>query len=146
MEKKNLENQEEKSQEVQKKSLDFVVRLACVLFSLIAIVYIAIVGKSVLVPLIIGFLIAMLMLPFSNFQCLILRGSRILYSLISAIVFSVIISGVFLLIVTKVAHFHQDLPEFKEHILNLVREVKVFAYDRLEVSEKELMQYISKIA
>ena len=97
MEKKNLENQEEKSQEVQKKSLDFVVRLACVLFSLIAIVYIAIVGKSVLVPLIIGFLIAMLMLPFSNFQERKLKFSRILSSLISAIVFSIIILGVFFL-------------------------------------------------
>ncbi|MDO5637883.1 MAG: AI-2E family transporter [Myroides sp.] len=146
MEKKNLENQEEKSQEVQKKSLDFVVRLACVLFSLIAIVYIAIVGKSVLVPLIIGFLIAMLMLPFSNFQERKLKFSRILSSLISAIVFSIIILGVFFLIGTQVAHFQQDLPEFKEQILNLFHEVQVFVYDRFGVSEKEQMQYISKNA
>lgn len=146
MEKKNLENQEEKSQEVQKKSLDFVVRLACVLFSLIAIVYIAIVGKSVLVPLIIGFLIAMLMLPFSNFQERKLKFSRILSSLISAIVFSIIILGVFFLIGTQVAHFQQDLPEFKEQILNLFHEMQVFVYDRFGVSEEEQMQYISKNA
>src|SRR5690606_24584971 len=137
MEKKNLENQEEKSQEVQKKSLDFVVRLACVLFSLIAIVYIAIVGKSVLVPLIIGFLIAMLMLPFSNFEEQQLKFSRILCSLISAILFSIIILGVFFLIVTQVTHFQQDLPKFKEQILTQFHEVQVFVYDRFGVSKKE---------
>src|SRR5690606_9203142 len=144
MEKKNLESQEEKSQEVQKKSLDFVVRLACVLFSLITIVYISIIGKSVLVPLLIGFLIAMLMLPFSNFQERKLKFSRILSSLISAIVFSLIILGVFFLIGTQVAHFQEDWPEFKEQIINLFRDAQVFVYDRFEISEEEQMQYLSK--
>src|SRR5690554_7885565 len=89
MEKKHLEKQfsGQADEETQKKSLSFVVRLACVLFSLIAIVYISIIGKSVLVPLIIGFLMAMLMLPFSNFQERRLKFPRIASSLISSIVF-----------------------------------------------------------
>lgn len=147
MKKKNLENKiEENQKETQKKSLSFVVRLACVLFSLIAIVYIAIVGKSVLVPLLIGFLIAMLMLPFSNFQERKLKFSRILSSLLSAIVFSIVVLGVFFLIGTQVAHFQQDLPEFKEQVLNLFHEAQVFVYNRFGVSEEEQMQYISKNA
>ena len=147
MEKKHLINKnEEANKENHKKSLDFVIRLACVLFSLIAIVYIGIIGKSVLVPLLIGFLIAMLMLPFSNFQEKKLKFSRILSSLISAIVFSLAVLGVFFLIGTQVAHFQQDLPEFKEQIINLFHEVQVFVYDRFGVSEEEQIQYIAKNA
>src|SRR5690554_607968 len=148
MEKKHLEKQfsGEADEETQKKSLSFVVRLACVLFSLIAIVYISIIGKSVLVPLIIGFLMAMLMLPFSNFQERRLKFPRIASSLISSIVFSLIILAVFFLIGTQVAHFQEDWPEFKEQIINLFRDAQVFVYDRFEISEEEQMQYLSKNA
>src|SRR5690554_4316590 len=134
----------EADEETRRKSLSFVVRLACVLFSLITIVYISIIGKSVLVPLLIGFLIAMLMLPFSNFQERKLKFSRILSSLISAIVFSLIILGVFFLIGTQVAHFQEDWPEFKEQIINLFHDAQVFVYDRFEISEEEQIQYLSK--
>lgn len=146
MEKEYLEKQSsgEIDEETRRKSLSFVVRLACVLFSLITIVYISVIGKSVLVPLVIGFLIAMLMLPFSNFQERKLKFSRIASSLISAIVFSLIILGVFFLIGTQVVHFQEDWPEFKEQIINLFHDAQVFVYDRFEISEEEQIQYLSK--
>lgn len=148
MEKEHLKKQfkREASEATQRKSLSFVVRLACVLFSLIAIVYISVIGKSVLVPLVIGFLIAMLMLPFSNFQERKLKFSRIASSLISAIVFSLVILGVFFLIGTQIAHFQQDLPEFREQIITLFHDIQVFVYDRFGVSEEEQIKYISQNA
>src|SRR5690554_6924029 len=110
MEKKHLEKQfsGEADEDTQKKSLSFVVRLACVLFSLIAIVYISIIVKSVLVPLIRHFFMDMLMLPFSTFQEPQLKLPRFASSLISSIVFSLNILAVFFLIGTQVAHFQQD--------------------------------------
>lgn len=132
--------------ESQKKSLAFVVRLACVLFSIIAIVYISIVGKSLLVPLVMGFLVSMLLLPFSNFMERKLKFPRILSSLVSPILFTLVVLGVFFLIGTQVAHFQEDLPGFKDQITDLFHKAQVFVYDRFGVSEEEQIQYISQNA
>lgn len=130
--------------EVQANDLPFVVRLACVLFSLIAIVYISVVGKSVLVPLVIGFLMAMLMVPFSNFQERKLKFPRVLSSLLSAIVFSLIILGVFFIIGTQLVRFQEDVPEFKDKIILLFHEVQSFIYSRFEISQEEQIQYVTE--
>lgn len=130
--------------EIQTNGLDFIVRLACVLFSLIAIVYISVVGKSVLVPLVIGFLMAMLMVPFSNFQERRLKFPRVLSSLLSAIVFSLIILGVFFIIGTQLVRFQEDVPEFKDKIILLFHEVQSFIYSRFEISQEEQIQYVTE--
>src|SRR5690554_7585657 len=80
---------------------------------------------------------AMLMLPFSNFQERRLKFPRIASSLIFSIVFSLIILAVFFLIGTQVAHFQEDWPEFKEQIINLFRDAQVFVYDRFEISDRK---------
>jgi len=130
----------------QKKKVPFVVRLACVLFSLIAIVYISIIGKSVLVPLVIGFLVSMLLLPLSNFQERKLKFPRIVSSLVSPILFTLAVIAVFYFIGTQMAQFTEDLPEFKQQMEKLFHEAQVFVYDRFGVSEQEQINYIEKNA
>ncbi|MEG1021871.1 MAG: AI-2E family transporter [Myroides sp.] len=130
----------------QKKKVPFVVRLACVLFSLIAIVYISIIGKSVLVPLVIGFLVSMLLLPLSNFQERKLKFPRIVSSLVSPILFTLAVIAVFYFIGTQMAQFTEDLPEFKQQMEKLFHETQVFVYDRFGVSEQEQINYIEKNA
>ena len=130
----------------KKQSTPFVIRLACVLFSLIAIVYISIAGKTILVPLVMGFLVSMLLLPFANFQERKLKFPRILSSLVSPILFSLAVLGVFFLIGTQVVHFQEDLPEFREQTSNLFHEAQTFVYNRFGVSEEEQIQYITKNA
>lgn len=147
---KNENSEKETSLKIKHRSKKqnpaFVIRLACVLFSLIAIVFIAIVGKSLLVPLIMGFLISMLLLPFANFQERKLKFPRILSSLVSPILFSLVVLGVIFLIGTQMVHFQEDLPEFKQQITDLFHEAQVFVYDRFGVSEEEQIQYISNNA
>lgn len=130
----------------QQKKVPFVVRLACVLISLIAVFYICIAGKSVLVPLVIGFLVSMLLLPLSNFQEKKLKFPRILSSLLSAIMFSLAVLAVFYFIGTQMARFTEDLPEFQQQIEKLVHEAQVFVYDKFGVSEEEQINYIEKNA
>src|SRR5690606_24725221 len=130
----------------QQKKVPFVVRLACVLISLIAVFYICIAGKSVLVPLVIGFLVSMLLLPLSNFQEKKLKFPRILSSLLSAIMFSLAVLAVFYFIGTQMARFTEDLPEFQQQIEKLVHEAQVFVYDKFCVSEEEQINYIEKNA
>lgn len=129
-----------------KKKLPFIVRLACVLISLISLVYICIIGKSVLVPLVIGFLVSMLLLPVSNFQEKRLKFPRILSSLISPILFSLAVVAVMYFIGTQMARFTEDLPEFRQQIEKLFHQAQVFVYDKFGVSEEEQINYIEKNA
>ncbi|WKW46100.1 AI-2E family transporter [Myroides sp. JBRI-B21084] len=127
-----------------KQSVAFVIRLACVLFSLIAIVYISVVGKTVLVPLVMGFLVSMLLLPFANFQERKLKFPRILSSLIAPILFSLVVISVIFLIGTQMAQFTQDLPEFQLQMERIFHDVQTFVYNRFGVSEEDQIKYIAK--
>lgn len=140
------ENVEKKSHEEERNKVPFVIRLACVLVSLIAIVYISVIGKSILVPLVMGFLISMLLLPLANFQERRLKFPRILSSLVSPVLFTVAVLGVFYFIGTQMAQFQEDLPEFKQQMERLFHEAQVFVYDKFGVSEEEQLQYIAKNA
>ncbi|WLD23918.1 AI-2E family transporter [Flavobacterium dauae] len=148
MENKSLENKNEQINDTngQQNKVPFVIRLACVLFSIIAITYISIVGKSILVPLVIGFLVAMLLLPVANFLERKLKFPRIVSSLISPILFSLAVIAVFFFIGTQMAQFTEDLPEFQQQIEKLFHEAQVFVYDRFGVSEEEQINYIQKNA
>lgn len=147
MKNENLEKQiNVPIEEGTKIKVPFVIRLTCVLISLIAIVYISVIGKSVLVPLVMGFLISMLLLPLSNFQERKLKFPRILSSLLSPILFTLAVLGVFYFIGTQMAQFQEDLPEFKEQMTELFHEAQVFVYDKFGVSEEEQLTYIEKNA
>jgi predicted PurR-regulated permease PerM len=124
----------------------FVIKLACVLISLIALVYISIIGKSILVPLIIGFLISMLLLPLSNFMERKLKFPRIVTSLISPIIFVLGVLGLGYLIGTQVAKFTDDIPEFQKQVEELFHKGTDFVNEKFGVSESEQIQYINKNA
>lgn len=148
MENKSLEKKNEEINDAngQQKKVPFVIRLTCVLLSIIAIVYISIAGKSILVPLVIGFLVSMLLLPLANFQERKLKFPRIVSSLVSPILFSLAVIAVFFFIGTQMAQFTDDLPEFKQQIETLFHDAQVFVYDKFGVSEEEQINYIQKNA
>jgi len=138
----------EKSTEaiVPKKRVPFIIKLTCVLISLIAIVYISILGKSLLVPLLIGFLISMLLLPLANFQERKLKFPRIISSLISPILFVLGVLGIGYLIGTQIARFTDDIPEFQQQMVDLFHKGTGFVQEKFGVSEEEQIQYINKNA
>lgn len=138
----------EKSTEaiVPKKRVPFIIKLTCILISLIAIVYISILGKSLLVPLIIGFLIAMLLLPLANFQERKLKFPRIVSSLVSPILFVLGVLGIGYFIGTQVARFTDDIPEFQQQMIDLFHKGTGFVQEKFGVSEEEQIQYINKNA
>lgn len=152
--KKDEENEKQKADLLEKsteaillkKRVPFIIKLTCVLISLIAIVYISILGKSLLVPLIIGFLIAMLLLPLANFQERKLKFPRIVSSLISPILFVLGVLGIGYLIGTQIARFTDDIPEFQQQMVDLFYKGTGFVQEKFGVSEEEQIQYINKNA
>lgn len=137
---------EKYKREVEIESNSFLVRLTCILISIIAIIYIAILGKVVLVPLILGFLISMILLPFSSFQEKKLKFPRIVSSLLSPILFASCILAIGYIIGTQMAHFTRDIPEFKEQLLELGDSVQEWVNDHFGVSQRDQIEFLSKNA
>ncbi len=133
-------------QEKREYDTPFLVRFTCVLISLCILVYIAIVGKTIIVPLILGFLVAMLMLPLSSFQEKKLKIPRIISSLVSTIVFSLMLVAVGYFFGLQITTFQEDLPEFKLRISQLLQNIQTYIYNRFGISEQEQMAYITKNA
>lgn len=126
--------------------LPFIVRLMCVLISLYLLVYVSIIGQKILVPLFIGFLIALLLLPIARLMENKLKFPRIVSSLVSPILFVFFVIGVFYLLGTQIVHFKDDVPEFKAQMLDLFHQAQVYINDHFGVDEKQQLEYISENA
>lgn len=125
-------------------TLPFYAKLPLVLISLVLLVYVAIIGKSIIIPIFIAFLVSMLLLPLTRFQEKKLRFPRILASLVSPILFVIMLLGVGLFLGTQVAHFEDDIPEFKAQLMTLFNDAQIYIADHFNVTEQEQINYLSE--
>ncbi|WP_372474322.1 AI-2E family transporter [Capnocytophaga sp. ARDL2] len=125
------------------KKTPFVIKLATILISMVLIVYIAIIGKSILLPLILGLLIALLLVPMTRFFEQKLRFPIIVSSLVSPILFTLGVLLVLFLIGTQMAKFREDWDLFQTQMVNLFHQTQNYIYTNFGVSEEEQMQYLS---
>lgn len=128
---------------VEVTTLPFLIKLTCVLISLYLLFYFSIIGQSIWVTLFMSFLIATLLLPLSNFLENKLRFPRIVSSLVSPIFFVSILLLVFYLLGLQMVQFKNDLPGFKEQIVNLFHAGQHFVYKHFGVDETQQLHYIN---
>src|ERR1700722_18345420 len=95
----------------------FYTRLAMVLVSLIALSYIAVLGKSILAPLVFALLFAVLLLPLANFLEHRLRLPRSLASLFSVIILVLVLAGVLYVVGEQITNLADDWPQFKQQVM-----------------------------
>lgn len=131
---------------IQNKRAPFIIKLACVLISIVTLVYIAIIGESVLVPLIIAFLVAMLLVPLSNFFETKLKFSRLISSFASPIIFSLFVLGIVFFIGKQVVQFSSDIPEFEHRVELLFDQGTDYVSDKFGVTKQAQVEYINKQA
>ena len=131
---------------ITKSNVPFVIKLACVLVSLVAIVYVAVIAESILVPLIIAFLVAMLLVPFSDFMEKKLRFSRLITSFISPIVFSLFVLAIVFFIGKQIVSFASDIPEFESKTTMLFDQVTDYVSEKFGVTKQAQLDYINKEA
>ena len=129
---------------INKNTVPFVIKLACVLVSIIAIIYIGIVGEAVLVPLIIGFFVALLLVPLSNFFEKKFKFSRIISSFASPILFSIFVLSVAFFIGNQVGKFTTDLPVFEQKVQVLFDEGTDYISKEFGITKHDQVQYINK--
>ncbi len=112
------------------------------LFLLGALVYI---GKDILLPLFFAIVLAILLLPVSNF--FERKGvPRVLAMLLSILLALLFIGGIIYFLSAQVAGFMDDLPQIKEHLSKHISTVKEWISTQFKVSGKQQEQAVEEMS
>jgi putative permease len=126
-----------------KQTTPFYTRLAMVLVSLIALSYIAVLGKSILAPLVFALLFAVLLLPLANFLEHRLRLPRSLASLFSVIFLLLALAGVLYVVGAQVTNLADDWPQFKQQVMASVNDLQSWISKKFHIRIKQQMTYVN---
>jgi putative permease len=126
-----------------KQSPPFYTKLAMVLISLIALFYIAILGKEILSPLIFALLFAVLLLPVAGFMERRLRFPRSLASILSVLLLIVSLAGLLYLVGSQISNLAEDWPQFKQQVIGSVNSLQSWISTKFHIRIKQQMTYVN---
>ncbi len=123
----------------------FYIRLSFAMISLISITYILCIGSSVLMPILLAFLLAVLLLPIVRFLNSRLHFPNALSSSITVILFVAIIIGILLFISYQISDIANDFDQIRENINIFINEIQQYIRTYFHVSFWEQRKYIDDI-
>ena len=126
-----------------KQSAPFYTKLAMVLVSLIALFYIAILGKDILAPLIFALLFAVLLLPVCGFMERRLKFPRSMASLSSVLLLVLSLAGLLYLVGSQISSLAEDWPKFKQQVLTSVDSLQHWISLKFHIRIKQQMTYVN---
>jgi len=127
-------------------SLPFYVKLACVLISILLLGYLAKIGDTILIPMILGLLFSLLLIPLSNFMERKLRFPRTLAGILSVILFFGVLGYGLFLLASQLTLLKEDFPAFKEQIMDGAGKLQSWVSQQFGIQHKEQMEFINKTA
>src|SRR5882757_10065273 len=125
-----------------KPSPPFYTKLAMVLISLIALFYIAVLGKSILAPLVFGLLFAVLLLPLANILERKLRLPRSLASILSVLLLVLTLTFVLYLVGAQISTLTDDWPLFKQQVLSSLNDLQHWISVKFHIRIKQQNTYL----
>lgn len=128
---------------ISAKQNPFYTKLAMVLISLIALFYIAVLGKPVLVPLVFGLLFSVMLLPVANFLERRFRFPRSVAALISVLLLVCSLAGLLYLVGSQISNLTDDWPQFKEQVLSSVSDLQKWISAKFHVRIRQQMTYVN---
>ena len=120
-------------------------KLAFVLLSLIIIFTIIYLGQSVLIPLLLALLFAILLRPVSAFFNRKLKFPHVIAVLISVVLFVVFIGGIIVLVSWQVADMTDDLNKIKDNLSAHLHHAQFWIKNRFHVSYTKQQNYIDHL-
>lgn len=124
----------------------FYIKTACVLISLVLLLYIGVVGQVIIVPMLLGALISVLLVPYCRFFERKLYFSRSLAAVFVIVVFLAFISAVFLLLGSQFRNLAHEWPAFEEQLVTGVHNVQLWVQGTFGIGQNEQMSFISNHA
>lgn len=124
--------------------LPFYVKLTCTLVSILLLGWFAIIGQTILIPLILGFLISILLVPLCNFFERFLFLPRVVASIITVILFSGLIVGIFYILINQLIDISDEWPGFQSQIIELFETVQRWIHQRFGISSRMQMNFLNE--
>ena len=124
--------------------LPFVLRLALILISILAVGYLAKIGKTVLAPLFFSILMALLFLPFANFLERKLRFSRTKSTFSSLLLMMAVLTGLVYFFSTQLSDFANDLPVLKSQVSESFTELQIWISKTFDLNFNAQMSYLNQ--
>ena len=126
--------------------LPFIVRLTFALLSILMLGYLAIIGKSILSPLLFSLLLAFLMLPLANFIETKLRLTRSVATLLTVIVMLAVIYGVGHFFAMQLGELWSDWPLLQKQVTNSFHELQHWISKTFNVNVSKQETYLADSA
>src|SRR6185437_8277089 len=121
----------------------FYTKLAMVLISLIALCYIAVLGKTVLVPLVFALLFSVMLLPLANFLERRCRLPRSVASILSVLLLVGSLAGLLYLVGSQISNLADDWPQFKQQVMSSVTDVQHWISAKFHIRIRQQMTYVN---
>ncbi|WP_316793902.1 AI-2E family transporter [Pedobacter frigoris] len=127
-------------------SLPFYTKLAMVLFAIICLGYLAILGQTILAPLLTSFLLALLLLPLANFLERKWRFKRSMASIVSVVLMIAFICGIMYFLANQLSDLWQDWPLLKKQAETSFHDVQNWISGTFHVNAHKQIDYLKDSA
>ena len=121
----------------------FYTKLAMVLISLIALFYIAILGKAVLAPLIFALLFSVMLLPLAHFLERRFRFPRSVASLVSVLFLVASLAGLLYVVGSQISNLADDWPQFKQQVMSSVSSLQQWISGKFHIRIRQQNTYVN---
>ncbi|MBC8984818.1 AI-2E family transporter [Pedobacter sp. N36a] len=125
-------------------SQPFNAKLAIVLFSIISLGYLAILGRTILAPLLTSFLLAILLLPLANFLEQKCRLKRSMASIISVVLMIAVICSILFFLANQLTDLWQDWPLLKQQGETSFHELQHWISSNFGVNAQKQIEYVKE--
>ena len=124
------------------KNQPFYIKMAAVLFSLIAIVYIVITGKEILSPLVFSALFSILLLPLARFLENKVRLHRSPASMLAVLILLGAIGLILFTIGSQISGLAQDWPQFQEQLGKSLNSLQDWIAANFHINAHSQLNYV----
>jgi predicted PurR-regulated permease PerM len=123
----------------------FYIRLSFMLISLIGIIYILYMGSSVLTPILMAFLFAILLLPIVNFLNAKLRFPNVLSSSIAVFIFVSLITAILVFLSYEISDIADDFAAIRKNIDFFIVDIQKYIKANFHISIWEQRKYMEEV-
>src|SRR4051812_33031295 len=121
----------------------FYIKLAAVLFSLIALGFVVIIGKDILAPLIFSCLFSILLLPVAAFFEYKIRLPRSAASMLAVVLLLSFISTLIYVIASQTADLVKDWPQFQAQVKSSLWELRGWVQEHFHITRGKQLRVVN---
>lgn len=128
----------------QKIDLPFLIKITCVLVSILALGYLADVGKMIFAPLFFAFLLSLLFTPFANFLEQKLKFGRSFSTLFSVLIMVGVLSGLAYFFGNQFSALSDDWPLLQKQVTTSFLEFQTWVSHTFNINFSKQLKYLDE--